>query len=945
MKTTIKLFFTLCLWMAVATWIMVSAANTTTTVEQVTNKVSLTTDVDYVITSTIPFTANGNVNIQNTDHAVVIIKNIKPSVVISKWLKYVTIEGATAANNVNCQVRMYDRGSIILPYYSDIRPLVCYTEQNFQGTSCDNYTEGSSGGFMKSLTSATLNNQIRSFTLKRGYMVTFAIGSGGWGYSRCFIADKADLEFKTLPAILDGRISSYRLFQWYNYNKLGIANDTRYESCNALNVTGCYGFGGGETRLPDTECIPHHIYEDWPSAAACGSANFSCHMKTNNEPGNSADDHPQDVATVLANWQNLMRTGMRLCSESSHDGSWNHLRAFIDSIDARGWRCDILDLHCYWDTGFGNMAGYYGSYGNRPIWISEWIWGASWNRNGCFADGRTEQQIITRTTEILNALNNSPQVERYFYWNSESKGHIYENGRLTELGKVYAAQETGLGYNSNYECIPKNTRVEPIGALNGNYNRNTGVLPLIWSDPNGDLMESISIQRKDPGGNFFNTIGEVTPKDKSSAAGVSYLYNDTITEPGVYIYRIKSVTFNNKIHYSEELQVQVAPAQGNDSFQYGRLTLGDEEPYTTYFSENFESIPAVFIGTMTNKNPTYYASNFTAKTVNRSSFTYQFQPWSTNKGTMKNNEELPFLAIEKGAHTFGSLQCEVGESKSEKSSGDNLFSDVTEVTFETPFPEGVVPVVLTEIRNPVYTSTGFGVRVFDVTNTGFKYIVYTEDANGVKVTLGKNVTYLAITPGVGTIDEENNMFIAAGFGTDSQIYGSSQRDVNFYLHPNNGENTPLYMLKPTILTALQTNNYPALCMLRRTDITQSDSEGTQWTTGTKVKRILDHDIVVDGTKISSTSATDATAAYRDNIGWVAISSVIQAGEMPTSIDVVSQTSQKLLPVVENGKISVPGHSTFEVYSITGARVSANGTLPSGIYVVRAGKQSAKIIVR
>ena len=48
--------------------------------------------------------------------------------------------------------------------------------------------------------------------------------------------------------------------------------------------------------------------------------------------GNSADDTPQDVEVVLDNWQNVMRTGLRLLSESSHDGSMGHLEAFIDSI-------------------------------------------------------------------------------------------------------------------------------------------------------------------------------------------------------------------------------------------------------------------------------------------------------------------------------------------------------------------------------------------------------------------------------------------------------------------------------------------------------------------------------------------------------------------------------------------------------------------------------------
>ena len=47
---------------------------------------------------------------------------------------------------------------------------------------------------MKDLTNATLNNSFKSFKLKRGYMVTFALGKSGWGYSRCVIADQEDLE-------------------------------------------------------------------------------------------------------------------------------------------------------------------------------------------------------------------------------------------------------------------------------------------------------------------------------------------------------------------------------------------------------------------------------------------------------------------------------------------------------------------------------------------------------------------------------------------------------------------------------------------------------------------------------------------------------------------------------------------------------------------------------
>ena len=64
-----------------------NAANTITKVNQVNTEVTLSTDVDYVITGSTPFTSNGKVNITNTEHAVLIIQNIRPSIVISDHLR------------------------------------------------------------------------------------------------------------------------------------------------------------------------------------------------------------------------------------------------------------------------------------------------------------------------------------------------------------------------------------------------------------------------------------------------------------------------------------------------------------------------------------------------------------------------------------------------------------------------------------------------------------------------------------------------------------------------------------------------------------------------------------------------------------------------------------------------------------------------------------------
>lgn len=967
-QLTLALFLTLGL--------AASAANEKTTVTQVTDAVQLTTDVDYIISGDTPFTTAGSVDIQNTEHAVLIISSIKPSLVLSNWMDYIYINGQKAVDGTNCQVKMYNRGTIIFPYASNIQPLTCYTETNFAGESCSNYSEGHSGGFMKTLTDNLLNNKIRSFKLKRGYMVTFAIGTGGWGYSRCFIADQEDLEVSSLPKILDQKISSYRIFKWFNAHKAGIGDSNDQNAINALGASWCYRMWPdpqGLNYLPDCEYVPHHYKENYPTYGSLGTKEFSCHIKGNNEPGNSADEGQCDVDAVLANWEEGMRTGMRLLSESSHDGSMSHLKAFIDSIDARGWRCDILDLHCYWPSGtFDNLTWYSDYYGNkRPIWISEWVWGASWNNNGIFGavsdkndySKANQQTCYNGTKPILDVLNSNTRVERYAYWNSEAPASKIYNGGLSILGEYYATMNDGIGYNAANDFIPKDTRLGALSTLTCNYNRTKKTAALTWTDPNGELSEKITVQCKLPGTTTYKDIATITSKDKNSSSGVAYSYTDTPSEPGSYIYRVKAVTYNNKTLYSGEATINVDPAQGTSEIQYGKLVLDNLDENTIYYSESFSETPCVFIGTITNKNSSFYAGNVTASKSSKSSFTYQLFPWQTNSATsLKNNEEIPFLALKATYNSetytysprhyqFGDLDCEVGLVKSEKAS-TNSWTDTTTVVFATPFPEGVIPVVLTEIKKPSYTSgstkTTLCPRIFDVTNTGFKFIIYSEDASGRTVGSGQNVSYLAITPGIGTADEENEIIIAAGHGVNSAVYGSSLRENAFYLQSYDEteqemKSEQLYLYKPTIFTALQTNNYPAVCMLRRTDVTTTDGDGTTWTTGVKVKRIMDHNLTVDGTTVSTTTTNEK---YQDMLGWVAIATYQEGGSAPTAIQSlpIEESSMPIKPYVSNGRIYLNGIPAKNVYNITGKQVT-NTTLSNGIYIVKTNGKSIKVLVK
>ena len=537
------------------------AANSKTQVGQVTSTVNVSGNEDYTVTSATPFANGGVVNIQNTDHAVLILTKVKPSAAIPLLAGHVQINGVQAVNGENCQVKMYGQGTIVLPYGDATKPLTVYSGQNFTGTAVNDFGLEDSGGFMNTLTAAKLNNQIRSFKLKRGYMVTFALRPGGYGYSRCFIAADQDLEVATLPDILDQKISSYRVFKWYDASKKGVAaRGGNTAECAALNVTSTYSWGIGQNMGPDVECVPHHIKENWPVAADLGKATWSPHMKTNNEPQNTADDPwvKQSVDEILANWEGLMATGMRLCSPSSWDGSdyWNatgFLAGFFEEIDKRGWRCDIIDLHCYWpEANFGNIKNYADKF-NRPVWVSEWVWGASWGDNygskGAFNDGVTESQNATTIQRICQQMNGMSYVERYFYWDDErDPTKLWKNGSLTTTGSTYSTLDCGLGYNGQKNYVPSPPPVEAPSKLTTV--TAAGKVSLKWYEPNGELTQSMALEYSSNGSSWET----VTAFDKEESPRY---YTHELTK-GAGRYRVHIVTWKGENLYSDVIAVDDA---------------------------------------------------------------------------------------------------------------------------------------------------------------------------------------------------------------------------------------------------------------------------------------------------------------------------------------------------------------------------------------------------
>jgi hypothetical protein len=137
------------------------AANVKTTVQQVTDAVTLADDVDYIVTSATPFGTNGVVDIVNAEHAVLILSSVKPSKATSLLASHVRINGQKAVDGSNCQLKVHNRGSIIMPYGNNFKPLTVYSERAFAGESCSDFGLEDTGGFMNTLTDKKLNKDFQ----------------------------------------------------------------------------------------------------------------------------------------------------------------------------------------------------------------------------------------------------------------------------------------------------------------------------------------------------------------------------------------------------------------------------------------------------------------------------------------------------------------------------------------------------------------------------------------------------------------------------------------------------------------------------------------------------------------------------------------------------------------------------------------------------------------
>jgi hypothetical protein len=229
---------------------------------------------------------------------------------------------------------------------------------------------------------------------------------------------------------------------------------------------------------------------------------------------------------------------------------------------------------------------------------------------------------------------------------------------------------------------------------------------------------------------------------------------------------------------------------------------------------------------------------------------------------------------------------------------------------------------------PTIKTRPYLTKIWDVTNEGFKVIAFHEAAENTTLTLAQPLFYAAFTPGSECIDEEKGIVISAGVSS-STLYGASQRQIYF----TNAEDT--MMLKdPLVFATLQTNNFKGGTILRRGSDFTIDINGEEYINGTRIRRYTD-------STIEGKPSTNSTTA--DYAGWVTITA---DPAISTGIDeVITVKSENPIEVdVINRCIYVKNRSDFEIFTLGGAKVASNASQQPGVYIVRSGKQAAKVVV-
>lgn len=401
------------------------------------------------ITSATNALNNSNIDLGSPD-TWIYFPNTLPSVVASNYLSNITVDTKDAVIDTNIRITNYLKGAMVMAHSNTYTALTVYDETTQKGTAMNlKINKHYKGNDLN-----TLDNNIESFILKRGYMATFAVNQNGTGGSRVYIADDTDVVIDEMPEGLSNNISMVVVRKWRWTTKKGWRGNT--EIASKFNCGSSYDYNNVANGTLDVEYVPMRHNPNWNAYANFIDKFNSTHALGYNEPDNSVDDGFSSVADAIKEWPKMMESGLRLGAPGTTDGGLNWTYEFIDKCDELGYRVDFVAWH-YYRAGrtaqqlYNELLAIHNRTG-RPIWITEFNNGCNWTYNGNAPTLERNEQVIK---DFIEMLEDAPFIERYYVWDgcNETLRMTKSGTNQTELypaGITYRNQVSTMAYTEDF---------------------------------------------------------------------------------------------------------------------------------------------------------------------------------------------------------------------------------------------------------------------------------------------------------------------------------------------------------------------------------------------------------------------------------------------------------------------------------------------------------------
>lgn len=732
--------------------------------------------VDFHLTDPQPI-RSGSIDLSSPD-AWLFLDNVRPSAVASQYAGSISVGGKPlkTGDGGNARIAIYKQGAVVIPQPAGFTPLETFTNEDFSGAPAKYavykyYTNRPDPAVPAAMAlPLTQDNAIRSIRLKRGYMATLANEPDGTGYSRVFAADGEDIVC-ALPAELSGKVSFVRVFEWQWPSKKGwcggrgqvVESNGRNKQDNEIDLTQStwlYSWGFGDPINPDAEFVPMKWGLGLSGMERLNARTGVSHLLGYNEP-NRPDQSDMSVEQALAEWPELLKSGLRLGSPSVSDNSrledW--LYKFMDECDKRNYRVDYVTVHAYW--GFQQMRTAEDWYRclreihrrtGRPIWITEWNNGANWTQESW--PSRREDQFAKQVFDLKNiimVLDTASFVERYsiYNWVEDKRAMIIDScsykevdvkkkrdrlfkQTLTPAGEFYRGNHPPEAYNARYEYVPRwNMGVGCRVEHNVSSDNWINLRWLRWDV--GSYLEMIRefrVERSTDGGDF-QTVAQIAVDDPR-------LFSEPLPPAATTLYRIRSVGYDGV--QNAVSNTVACTVLKNDPGVYVTNLSAPASWSSCVFASGYASQPVVIAGTPTNRNK--FPQTVRVRNLSKGMFDLCLDMWEYlgEKSFAANDTVAVMVFPSAGAYDLKGIQARCGTAQASGAQWNR-------VTFEKPF--AVTPVVLATQVSDGYAPAA-SVRVRNVTPEGFEVTLQYEAA----LEPGRNpetVCFAAITPGKGSI--------------------------------------------------------------------------------------------------------------------------------------------------------------------------------------------------